>query len=59
MSQTFTVDEYQNKKMGRYLTLTRELRFHDFFRFLSSVMNALASNLQKKKLLNLKKVYLK
>ena len=43
--------------MGRYMSLTRELRFLDTFRFLPSTLNTLASDLSNNKLLNLKKVF--
>ena len=39
------------------MSLTRELRFLDSFRFLPSALNTLASNLPKTKLLNLKKYF--
>ena len=39
------------------MSLTRELRFLDSFRFLPSALNTLASNLPKNKPLNLKKYF--
>ena len=54
-NQTFTIDHYCNNKMDRYMSLTRELRFLDTFRFLPSTLNTIASDLSKNKLLNLKK----
>ena len=54
ISQKFSDSQYWNKARKK-CDMSRQLRFHDYFRFLPSSLNTLASNLLKDKPRNLKK----